>query len=79
LEYGKVSENFRERAMHLVITPYDPENVPKEEEVALPDPRFYEAAVRVRSFALLTCEEVRKWDRRCAAGGKVIGRSIFNA
>ncbi len=29
--------------MELLITPYDPDNVPKEEEIPLPDPRFYEA------------------------------------
>ncbi len=29
--------------MELTITPYDPENIPKEEEIPLPDPRFYEA------------------------------------
>ncbi|WP_201353753.1 globin [Hydrogenimonas urashimensis] len=29
--------------MNLVITSYDPDNVPKEEEISLPDPRFYEA------------------------------------
>ena len=39
--------------MHLVITPYDPENVPKEEEVALPDPRFYEAVGGEEGFRKL--------------------------
>ena len=29
--------------MNLVITPYDPDNLPKEEEIPLPDPRFYDA------------------------------------
>jgi len=29
--------------MELVITPYDPDNIPVEEEIPLPDPRFYEA------------------------------------
>ncbi|WP_456401463.1 globin domain-containing protein [Hydrogenimonas sp.] len=29
--------------MQLIITPYDPDNIPKEEQIPLPDPRFYEA------------------------------------
>lgn len=29
--------------MKLVITPYNPDNIPKEEEIPLPDPRFYDA------------------------------------
>ena len=39
--------------MELVITPYDPDNVPAEDEIPLPDPRFYEAVGGEEGFKKL--------------------------
>jgi len=39
--------------MELVITPYDPGRLPKEEEIPLPDPRFYEAVGGEEGFRRL--------------------------
>ncbi len=42
--------------MNLVITPYDPNNVPEEMSIPLPDPRFYEAIGKEAGFKKLINE-----------------------
>ncbi len=42
--------------MNLVITPYDPENIPQEESISLPDSRFYEAVGADEGFRKLINE-----------------------
>ncbi len=42
--------------MNLVITPYDPKNIPQEESISLPDNRFYEAVGADEGFKKLINE-----------------------
>jgi len=42
--------------MNLQITNYDPNNIPKEEEIPLPNPRFYEAVGGEEGFKKLISE-----------------------
>ncbi|MCF6200776.1 MAG: globin [Hydrogenimonas sp.] len=42
--------------MNLVITPYDPANIPQEEIIPLPDPRFYKAVGGDEGFRSLINE-----------------------
>ena len=42
--------------MRLEITPYDPDNIPKEAAIPLPDPRFYEAVGGEEGFKKLVSE-----------------------
>lgn len=42
--------------MNLVITPYDPKNIPQEESISLPDSRFYEAVGADEGFRKLINE-----------------------
>ncbi len=49
---GPIFENsFPGETMELIITPYDPDDLPNEEQIPLPDPGLYEAVGGEEGFA----------------------------